>query len=608
MKRRTGLSIQTKFFLGMALLPTILLFVYLFLVQGIFERTKIKDVLVLSQAITSSVSFKLQIEFDSVMKELWPIVGGYDKKQGSLNRASTESFEMNRRLRAFYLFELKNEKLQKPFELKKGHLEIDSEKLAVMLTNVVMNRFFVSLFAKNGSLVWFGIRFKDKVGDQYLILSLLDLPAFVNYFKNKSLYKVYLIDDSGHSIITPEGNDTVSSFELWDFIKKSDGRKSSEFFEAKSPSGEEWLISRLQTEIGNLFVLSMIERKVALSANRKLFESSAMFLLVLLILSILVSLIASKKGTALLRELFQATEKISRGEFDIRLEIRSLDEVGALAHGFNQMAGRISDLMVQTAEKARMEAELKMANVVQRTLLPNPDFSSPPFYISGHFTSASECGGDWWFYNNIGDNLFVWIGDVTGHGASAALITSAARAAVSAISEKDDLTPVEAIEFLNRVIFETSKGSMYMTFFVASFNAKNGTVTYANSGHESPLLFRENDNGYLRKNIIPLNDVNGPPLGDINNVRYQQTELKLINGDIILFHTDGIVEMENDKNEQWGERRFIKSVTSALKQENELPRVVGQIVTDSGNFRNKARLLDDMTFLFCRFINEKEII
>ncbi len=107
---------------------------------------------------------------------------------------------------------------------------------------------------------------------------------------------------------------------------------------------------------------------------------------------------------------------------------------------FNIMAAEVSRLLDQTAEKARMESELQTAKTVQETLFPETRAKIGPLAIAGYYEPASECGGDWWHYCQIGNKIFLWIGDATGHGAPAALITSAAKSA-STIIERLNISP-----------------------------------------------------------------------------------------------------------------------------------------------------------------------
>ena len=142
-------------------------------------------------------------------------------------------------------------------------------------------------------------------------------------------------------------------------------------------------------------------------------------------------------------ELSGAAGRMARGDFSVRvaerpamLKWRSGDEVMTLTHAFNGMAERIGQLMSEVGHKARMETELETARLVQTRFFPQRAFEHGGFRISGRSIAATECGGDWWNYRHVGGWLYVAMGDVTGHGVSAALVTSAAHFAFSRLMRK----------------------------------------------------------------------------------------------------------------------------------------------------------------------------
>src|SRR5690606_30411398 len=148
----------------------------------------------------------------------------------------------------------------------------------------------------------------------------------------------------------------------------------------------------------------------------------------------------------------------------------------------------------------------------------------------------SECGGDWWSYSRIGNKIFLYIGDATGHGAPAALITSAATSAAAVMETMPDITPGRALTILNRAIHQTSKGSIMMTFFVASIDLDNNTFTYSSASHDPPYLLRRTGEKLGRKDLTPLNEVNGPRLGDRKDFIYDEASLEFNPGDLLFFY------------------------------------------------------------------------
>src|SRR5690606_10878260 len=161
---------------------------------------------------------------------------------------------------------------------------------------------------------------------------------------------------------------------------------------------------------------------------------------------IIIGVFASNTLTSAIRNLAEATSKVMDGDFSVRVEPKSGDEIGALAQSFNKMTEEVSRLMEKTAENARMEAELKTAHTVQATLFPQNEAHLGPIAIYGKSEPASECGGDWWHCSHIGNKVYGWIGDATGHGVPAALLTSAARAVASVIEGIPGISPGDALK------------------------------------------------------------------------------------------------------------------------------------------------------------------
>jgi sigma-B regulation protein RsbU (phosphoserine phosphatase) len=342
-------------------------------------------------------------------------------------------------------------------------------------------------------------------------------------------------------------------------------------------------------------VVSTVEKKKALGAVEILIRKSLIFFGILLAVTAIISLVASNTLTSALTSLFQATKKVSEGDFNIRVNVTSSDEVGALAENFNLMAAEVSRLLQETAQKARMESELQTAKTVQETLFPENEAKLGPLSISGFYEPASECGGDWWHYCQSGRKIFLWIGDATGHGAPAALITSAAKSA-STIIERLNITPAQALELLNRSIYDVSKGRIMMTFFLASYDPDTAELTYANASHEAPFLIKKGSHPLKKKDLIPLNEVNNPRLGQARETKYKQTTVRLDPEDMVFFYTDGIPDIQNGAKLSWGEREFIKAIVAANKDYPSATESVARLAQMMQDHRQNGTLIDDVTF------------
>jgi sigma-B regulation protein RsbU (phosphoserine phosphatase) len=200
----------------------------------------------------------------------------------------------------------------------------------------------------------------------------------------------------------------------------------------------------------------------------------------------------------------------------------------------------------------------------------------------------------------MGERIFLWIGDATGHGASAALITSAAKSA-STIIENLDVGPAKAMELLNTSIYDVSKGKIMMTFFLAALDLKTGVLTYCNASHEAPFLMRNGTELMKKKDLLPLNEVNSPRLGQSRDTKYEETVVKLNAGDGIFFYTDGIPDIQNPKKDSWGERDFLKNLVSANKDRPTASESVARFVSSFQEHRQGASLIDDVTFFMVKY-------
>jgi len=274
----------------------------------------------------------------------------------------------------------------------------------------------------------------------------------------------------------------------------------------KHPSGvrdwigrsEEFMVSYQQFASSELFAVGFIPKSVAFNAASTLIKRSLILGISILLLATGLTIVFVRRLTIGLRQMWHATKKVSEGDFSCRVAIgaSSNDEVGDLARSFNSMADKIDELMIETAHKARMEKELETAQAIQSRFFPAASFDHRCFKAAGKSIPASECAGDWWHYVLIGKHLVLAIGDVTGHGVSAALVTAAAYGAFSIIVKDKDssdqvATPkailLKLIDSLNFAVRQASGGNATMTFFAAVIDLETGRMQYVNAAHRPPI-------------------------------------------------------------------------------------------------------------------------
>lgn len=600
-KKQQGLSLRYKILLLLTAVPVVTLAVFLFIALGIFEKDKVAYIFESSASVSRTLSSQVATDLNATLTAARPVFQDY-LLGGQFGVVSKSLFEGESPLEVIAAFSFENNDAKKLGFAEKEAGEGD--KVIQELGSLIPLFHEADLHSRI-----LRVPFHD---DRILIVEKIATPTGARYFlvisKLKSVAEIfrapassdiYLIDDKGTVLFGAPGTEATNISEKMgeNFLERfRDQKFQTGTEEVLSKEGLPWLASFSKVSFGDyLMVVSLVPKREALKAVQILLRKSMVFFLLLISGTVMVSLVASGTLTSALTDLFQATKKVAEGKFDIRVNVKSKDEFGSLATSFNAMASEVSRLMLETAEKARMESELKTAQTVQETLFPATEAAMRGLRISGYYEPASECGGDWWHYCEVGSKVFLWIGDATGHGAPAALITSAAKSAATII-ETLNVEPGAALNLLNRAIFDVSKGRIMMTFFLACYERETKMLTYANASHEAPYLIKVAEGTLKKKDLIPLNEVNNPRLGQSRETQYEQTTVQLDEGDRIFFYTDGIPDIQNPKLEAWGEREFIKGLLVVNKEYPPITDSVRQLHELFDSHRQGAPLIDDVTY------------
>lgn len=312
----------------------------------------------------------------------------------------------------------------------------------------------------------------------------------------------------------------------------------------------------------NFAYIVYLDQAKAFEATTFLIKKSTYYGLFILGLSMLVSVFLARPLTSQLEKLFGMTQELARGNFEKRVNLTGHDEVGALSDSINDMASKIVVFMEEMKEKARLENEIAVAQLVQSSFFP-PENALPD--IHGHFEPATECGGDWWGYFDDGDWRVIFIADATGHGVPAALLTATMNCCKTSLSfileSRPDFIsrPDEILRFMNQAVHGAGK-EIQVTCFVASVNRRTRELIYSNASHTPSLLFSDVKEGLTKDSFRPLIEANGARLGQKADSVFTSVRLELSLNDTILLYTDGLTEADNFEGTRWGERRLLKAL------------------------------------------------
>ncbi len=596
-------SIRYKILVLMTAITSVALVSFVFMASKIFREDKMAYVFDSTSNLSGTLAWQIKNQLNSILISSKPLFDDY-LQQREFSSVSQIFFKNDQFLDAVFVYESDKEisQLEKKSVIEKTSGVADEAELDVF-SQLNLNRNLltktdkvIAQLSKDSRLILIQ-KAENKESQKLLFfVMLLRLSEIEEMFKNSLAQKLYLIDGQGRILFGAEGDQGQKLTNQIQLRFLSSPQKLAQSVEvAEDSKKQQVLVSYSRVGFSDLYVVSTVLQKNALSALDVLLRKSFIFFILLISLTVMVSLLASSQLTKSLTTLFEATKKVALGQFNFQVNIKSNDEIGTLADNFNLMASEVSRLLGQTAEKARMENELKTAQTVQETLFPQTYSQLGPLEVAGFYEPASECGGDWWHYCQVGTKIFFWIGDATGHGAPSALLTSAAKSA-SSIIERLNVTPGQAMELLNRCIYDVSRGRLMMTFFIGAYDVNTKELSYSNASHEAPFLIKKSEEVLKKKSLIPLNEVNNPRLGQARDTKYAESKIQIDAGDLVFFYTDGIPDIRNGGDEAWGEREFIKSIVNSNKDYPSAQDSVKRFSTSFQDYRQGSTLVDDVTF------------
>ncbi len=384
------------------------------------------------------------------------------------------------------------------------------------------------------------------------------------------------------------------------FLKARSSQSEQGAGEFRGPDGR-YLASFYNTD-WQLVVLSRTDWTLAMSAAYTLAEKLALLGLMCITGAVVFATIFAKSLTAPLFALYQATRQVASGDFSLSLKSRSRDEIGALGASFNVMSRKIGELIEESMEKVHLENEMAIASTVQRTLFPPKSHESDRASIRSHYQSASQCGGDWWGFFEVGDKLCMMIADATGHGMPSALITASARSCFSVmhkLAQEDpdfSFSPGAMLAFANRVVNEAASGQIMMTFFVGVADFSSMKLTYASAGHNPPWLLKTANPGKVK--LLSLT-ANGQRVGETRDVEpFQEKQVDITSGDLLFLYTDGLTEGRDSAGEMFGKKRVRKAVEGAAASGPD--EVIQTLVSQFASHNTGKELDDDITIAAVR--------
>lgn len=238
-----------------------------------------------------------------------------------------------------------------------------------------------------------------------------------------------------------------------------------------------------------------------------------------------------------------------------------------------------------------LQEELRVAREIQLSLLPSCPVA-PGWTFEAKYISAGEVGGDFYdFLYHAMDRgrLELVIGDVTGKGMPAALMMATSRAVLRAESRHSD-SPAEVLVRTNEILTDDRLSRLFLSALHASLDLASGLVTYANAGHDRPLLIRADGVGHAEL------DAPGTILGAFRRIELVDCVVQLAPGDALVFYTDGVTEARNPSGEFFGDERLLEAALAGANGQTA-GAVALQILEAVTEFTAGAPQSDDLTLV-----------
>jgi sigma-B regulation protein RsbU (phosphoserine phosphatase) len=321
----------------------------------------------------------------------------------------------------------------------------------------------------------------------------------------------------------------------------------------------------------------------------------ALFLIVYSV-ALALGLLLARSITSSIHQLTLGTERIRQGDFDHRIRVRSRDQLGELAESFNVMTRGIQDLLRESAEKERLEEELRIARQIQMSLLPQSAVSLPGLRVAALCLPAAEVGGDYYDLLPLSETrLGVLVADVSGKGTSAALYMAELKGLVLSLS-RIYASPAKLLIEANRILGENMDSRSFVTMTYAVVDTAARSMVYARAGH-NPLIQFEAKSGRTRV-LAPAGLGLGIDKGERFESILEESSLPLASGDVLLFFTDGLSEAMNTRAELFGEQRLrdVLEASERLSSEELKERILAEIQSFVGG----AAQHDDMTMVILK--------
>jgi phosphoserine phosphatase RsbU/P len=242
----------------------------------------------------------------------------------------------------------------------------------------------------------------------------------------------------------------------------------------------------------------------------------------------------------------------------------------------------------ESADRDRMDQELNVARSIQASLMPDGNPQIPGCDVASFWQAARQVSGDFYDFMPLTNGWWgIAVADVADKGVPAALFMALSRTILRTVAFNRP-RPAEVLARTNQIIFNDSQSGLFVTIFYAIWDPDSETLTYANGGHNPPLLLQRN--GRCR-NL----DTAGIALGVLEEVEIGENKVRLRPGDTVIFYTDGVTEALNEDKDEFGVERL--TLTAARSRQLDAAGIMEAITRAVNDHAGDTPQFDDITLV-----------
>jgi len=253
-------------------------------------------------------------------------------------------------------------------------------------------------------------------------------------------------------------------------------------------------------------------------------------------------------------------------------------------------------LVLEVSDRVVMKRDLQIAKEIQTWLLPANPPAIPGLEIAFATRPANTVAGDYYdvFPRDAGGGKYlIVVADVAGKSIPAALLMATVQASLKTLAS----TPLGVEELIGRMnqyaCTNSQEGRRFTTAFVAEFDPVARALSYVNAGHNPPILRR-------LSGAMERLECGGIPLGILDNSQYSSATVDLQPGDWVAMFSDGVVEAENSRKEEYGEDRLTYNLQTGATQTPSA--LLHRIMSDVDSFVGAAPQHDDVTCMLLKAV------